>query len=358
MDEVMDDIVSERQLAAAIAETAEPVETAETAETAEPPRKRGRKGAAAAPMPSDETPLLDYATGEEAASKTGKVVITLNNNDLPRVVNGRPGDPIAKRPFARHFTKSKIVASVKKLGLYPINAEQACKHPKVRDDTKRAGKVNPADSLQAELSRNLAELAKLGLNTKALAVPTKKREASIEEANIAGPAEYERAYAKLVADGVTSTNIWITLGAVAFNSAEVIAAELERVRVLESGKQQTAYANQQKFLALQSEAQEAWAKVPKPKRGGALDFGGLKAAEALTLVRYVYKADRRDGISKQATTKPACLEYLNGLEKGELKALLDAPPLLEGAALLDAPAPAAGGEAGGAPADRPPPFHV
>eukprot|EP00966_Prymnesium_polylepis_P331439 7386996-Prymnesium_polylepis.1 len=259
MDEVMDDIVSERQLAAAEADTAEP-EFDETVETAEPARKRARKGAAAAPPPSDETPLMDYATGEEATSKAGKVVVRLNNNDLPRVVNGRPDDPISKRPFARHFTESKIVASVKKLGLYPIDAEQACKHPKVRDDTKRAGKVNPAEALQAELSKNLAELAKLGVNTKALKVPTKKREAPIEEANIAGPAEYERAYAKLVADGVTSTNIWITLGAVAFNSAEVIAAELERVRVLEHGKQQTAYGNQQKFLALQSEAEAAWAK--------------------------------------------------------------------------------------------------
>ena len=52
------------------------------------------------------------------------------NTAVPRVINGRPCDPITKRPFARHFTKTKIQSPVKKLGLYPIDAEQACSHSK------------------------------------------------------------------------------------------------------------------------------------------------------------------------------------------------------------------------------------
>ena len=96
---------------------------------AAPSKKKARK---APPAAADDTlELTDYCTGEPAVAKAGKVVVTLNNNDLPRIINGRPSDPIAKRPFARHFTKSKIVSSVKKLGLYPIDAEQACSHPKV-----------------------------------------------------------------------------------------------------------------------------------------------------------------------------------------------------------------------------------
>ena len=93
----------------------------------------------------------------------------------------------------------------------------------MRDDTKKVGKVSPTEELQKQLSTNLAQLSKLGVHTKALVVRTKKREEAMEEANIAGEQEYEQAYAKLVADGVTSTNVWITLGAVAFNSAEVIS---------------------------------------------------------------------------------------------------------------------------------------
>lgn len=306
---------------------------------AAPAAKRRKKVAnGSRPPPTESVELIDYATGEVAAVTTGKVVVTLNNNDLPRVINGRPGDPISKRPFARHFTRSKIVASCKKLGLYPINAEQACTHPKVRDDTKRVGKANPSEMLQAELASNLKELGKLGVNTKALAVKTKKRDEAIEEANIAGPQEYEQAYAKLVADGVTSTNIWITLGAVAFNSAEVLAAELERVRILEHGRQKTAYEAQQRFLTLQSDAKEIFFTVAKPKKKGkALNFDNLKAAEALVLVRYVYKADCRDNISKQATSKQACVEFLSGLQKDELKTLLHTPPLLEDATILEAP---------------------
>ena len=348
MDEVMDDIVTERQVAAVEAE-----ETAAAAAPAAalPPKKRRKQAQLAAE--DDAVEALDYSTGEVATAKAGKVVVSLSNNDLPRVMNGRPGDPIKKRAFSRHFTKSKIVASVKKLGLYPIDAEQACSHPKVRDDTKRDGKVCPTEELQKQMTSNLTELGKLGVKTTALVVKTKKREAPIEEANIAGQQEYEQAYAKLVADGVTSTNVWITLGAVAFNSAEVLAAELERVRILEVGRQKTAYANQQKFLALQSDAKKIFATLPKPKKGKPLDFSGLKAGDALVLVRYVYKADGREGVSKQPTAKQASVDFLNELEDGALKTLLVEPPLLEDVPLLAAPSAAPGEDA---PDEQP--FHI
>ena len=31
-------------------------------------------------------------------------VVSLSNDDLPRMINGRPEDPIKKRPFDRNFT--------------------------------------------------------------------------------------------------------------------------------------------------------------------------------------------------------------------------------------------------------------
>ena len=356
MDEVMDDIVTERQLAAVEAD-AEAAEAAEALEAlAAPAAKKKRKKAeqSALVVVDDDLTLTDYTTGEAVPATAGKVVVTLNNNDLPRVINGRPGDPIEKRPFARHFTKTKILSSVRKLGLYPIDAEQACSHPKVRDDTKTVGKVALPEALQGQLAANLAELSKLGVSTKALEVRTKRREKLMEEANIAGPQDYELAYGKLVADGVTSTNIWITLGAVAFNSAEVLAAEIERVRILEHGRQQTAFTSQQKFLKLQSEAKIIYATLKKPKKGATHDFDSLKAGDALVLVRYVYKADGREGISKQSTTKQASVDYLNSLQTDELKRLLEAPPMLKDVPLLTAPIVAT---EEGTPDDQQP-FHV
>ena len=117
----------------------------------------------------------------------------------------------------------------------------------------------------------------------------------------------------------------------------MLAAELERVRILETGKQQTAYSNQQKFLALQSEAQAIFKALPKPKKGKPLDISNLKAGDAHVLVRYVYKADGREGISKQPTAKQASMDFLNELEKDQLKTLLEEPPLLADAPLLAAP---------------------
>ena len=192
------------------------------------------------------------------------------------------------------------------------------------------------------------------MSTKTLEVRTKRREKPMEEANIAGPQDYELAYGKLVADGVTSTNIWITLGAVAFNSAEVLAAEIERVRILEHGRQQTAFTSQQKFLKLQSEAKIIYATLKKPKKGATHDFDSLKAGDALVLVRYVYKADGREGISKQSTTKQASVDYLNSLQTDELKKLLEAPPMLKDVPLLTAPIVAT---EEGTPDDQQP-FHV
>ena len=35
-------------------------------------------------------------------------VVSLSNDDLPRMINGRPEDPIEKRPFDRNFTIERI----------------------------------------------------------------------------------------------------------------------------------------------------------------------------------------------------------------------------------------------------------
>jgi hypothetical protein len=129
---------------------------------------------------------------------------------------------------------------------------------------------------------------------------------------------------------------------------------MERVRILEHGRQKTAFTNQQKFLTLQSEAKVIFAKLKKPKKGQPHDFDSLKAGDAQVLVRYVYKADGREGISKQSATKQASVDYLNSLKTDELKTLLEAPPMLKDVPLLTAPIVAT---EEGTPDDQQP-FHV
>ena len=58
-------------------------------------------------------------------------VAHLTNDDIPEIINGRPGDPLEKRPFDSHFTQQYILRSWLKVGLVPFT-RQALTHPKVR----------------------------------------------------------------------------------------------------------------------------------------------------------------------------------------------------------------------------------
>ena len=47
-------------------------------------------------------------------------VVSLSNDELPRMINGRPGYPIEKRPFDRTFTIERIQKSWENVGFVPF----------------------------------------------------------------------------------------------------------------------------------------------------------------------------------------------------------------------------------------------
>ena len=76
---------------------------------------------------------LDDGDDDDAFTLThGKSVcnVTIGNPDLPRIVNGFPGDPIQKRPFDFVFTKENIWGWWKKVGFMPMS-RNSLNHPKV-----------------------------------------------------------------------------------------------------------------------------------------------------------------------------------------------------------------------------------
>eukprot|EP00966_Prymnesium_polylepis_P328043 7383853-Prymnesium_polylepis.1 len=207
--------------------------------------------------------IITERLAASAEDEGGKVTIALSNADLPRVINGKEGDPVQKRPFMAHFSRRKIVKSVKKLGLYPIDVQQACKHPKVRDDTVAGSRAASAEALEAELAAKTAVLAEKGFAVKPLQVKKRKKKQveSTEVANIAPLSDYEKAYTTLVEQGVTVGTVWATLGAVAFNSPQVLAPELARINQANDRAKLTAYENQSKFIKLQTESREIHSKM-------------------------------------------------------------------------------------------------
>eukprot|EP00966_Prymnesium_polylepis_P272054 6285679-Prymnesium_polylepis.1 len=69
--------------------------------------------------------------------------VELTNADLPRVVNGRHGDPTERRPFSHAFSAERVHAANVKVGAVPLT-RAALHNPKVRKElgsTEEAGGV-------------------------------------------------------------------------------------------------------------------------------------------------------------------------------------------------------------------------
>ncbi len=59
------------------------------------------------------------------------VILSLDNSDLPEIVNGKEGDGIADRPFDYCFTQANILKSWINVGFMPMT-RKCLKSPKVR----------------------------------------------------------------------------------------------------------------------------------------------------------------------------------------------------------------------------------
>ena len=101
--------------------------------------------------------------------------IELTNADLPRIVNGRPGDPIELRPFSYAFSRKKVHGANAKVGAVPLT-RAALLNPKVRkellvQDTPQ-GAVAEINSAHKQ---NLAQARALALNTDVMEMELPRR---------------------------------------------------------------------------------------------------------------------------------------------------------------------------------------
>ena len=91
--------------------------------------------------------------------------VDLSNCDIPRCFNGRPEDPLEKRPFEFGFTPEKVMSANYKVGAAPFT--KAClKNPKVRVETSN----DVVTALTTAHTKHLGAIAELGLNSSVLEV--------------------------------------------------------------------------------------------------------------------------------------------------------------------------------------------
>ena len=82
---------------------------------------------------SDQEETLRKESRTRAINPSKLPKVELTNADLPRIVKGREGDPIEKRPISFAFSREKVHGTNAKIGIVPLT--RAClKHPKVRKE--------------------------------------------------------------------------------------------------------------------------------------------------------------------------------------------------------------------------------
>ena len=115
---------------------------------------------------------IDDIVSERIAAKSldSSLKVGIDFCDIGRVMNGRDGDPVERRPFERAFSPAKIIASAKRLGLCPVDLRTALAHPRVRDDSIEGVRAEKVQELRASNETTVRQIEELGFNSTPLTV--------------------------------------------------------------------------------------------------------------------------------------------------------------------------------------------
>ena len=243
------------------------------------------------------------------------------------MINGRPEDPVERRPFEHAFTPAKIVRSCAKLGLSPVNLKLALSHKRVRDDSGDGSRGVAELAIRDRHKSTLENLAEAGVAVSVLTVdPTISPAPAPAATLVAGPSKAEAEWKALRAAGSIPGAIFHSVGAKAFNGPLITSAALERVKekaAVEGAKNEQASGE---FIALQSRVQDLLDWMVNEKA----DYGDFSQSERREIISYVFKARGQSGISKHTTNADASIDFLDSLDPGDLPHLLLDPPCLHG----------------------------
>jgi hypothetical protein len=172
----------------------------------------------------EEGEQQDAAGGHDRSPRPA--LVAMGFEDLATVVNGEQGDEIGMKPFAKNFTKEKILASWSKVGFVPLT-RKCINSKKVRHELGQRQRDESLEEIKASLYEALVEDAGLhGLN------------AGIFDATIPVAKHVERELLKeeqvkklLATKGSFSTTgaLWNTIGTRIGNASVVLRAQTEQL---------------------------------------------------------------------------------------------------------------------------------
>ena len=246
------------------------------------------------------------------------VKVALDFCDLGRVINGRPEDPVEKRPFCKSFTSAKILASTRRLGLSPIDLRTALAHPRVRDDSADGSRNDAHEQLRETSRETLSQLAAIGVNSQVLEVHAP---AQPPQAFVAPPSEYEARWKAVKAAGGSAGAHWAAVGPKAFNAPDVVLPALERLEEKAADKSQREQLKANNFAALRDAVQEIIDDMVEEQE----EYCERTVADLKLLVSYHFQARAATGASAHTTNKATLLQFLEGVPMDDWQELIENP---------------------------------
>ena len=297
----------------------------------------------------------DIVAERLAAASTSTTSAKLDFCDLGRIMNGRDGDPISARPFERAFTREKILRSVERLGLNPIDLGKALAHKKVRDDSETGTRSDAINSVRQAHDDKINKLADKGFAIEGLLVAAPKELRRF----VAPPSTQEEQWKAMKEGGASIGTMWQAVGAKAFNAPAVTGPAMERAqeKLLETNEKKARQLSD--FTQLQAQANDIHTRMLRDD----LEYDDLSAGDLKLLVSFCHRAQKKLGVGEHSKNRAASEAYLNSLEAGVLEELLLSPPALEqltSAAAAQAPvvAVAMAEDAAGSPLQLKGPAHM
>jgi len=240
------------------------------------------------------------------------VAVKLDFCDLGRIINGRATDPDHERPFSKSFTREKILSSVSKLGLNPIDLKQMISHRRVRDNSAEGSRTTAIQKVREDHTTTLSAASDLGININVLTVVAPKT-----KSYVAQPSTHEQQYESLKANSSVG-NMWLTVGAKPFNAPEVTAPAVARVLERQGEADAKRLKAADDYTEVLAEARE----IERARGESNETYQQQTAKDLKVLVSFVLKARREKGVAEHSANKGTCLLFLARLQPGEMEELL------------------------------------
>lgn len=243
--------------------------------------------------------MLRATPGATGASS----ILSLGFDDLATIVNGKESDALSMKPFAKSFTKDKIVRAWEKIGFVPFT-RKCLENKKVRHELGQTKANEELHRIQASYGEVVASAEKVGINQgvfdAAISVAQPMDRATDEDEQVRQLLAQKGAF--------SASSLWNVCGTRVGNARVVLRAQREQMAIDEAKSslvEQNRLSRQSKLLV---NAQQALAKH-------RLGQNPLTDKDWGDVIRWVLPEAKVPGLMRELKKKDAIIAKLATLER-------------------------------------------